>query len=246
MPGSTLIPVLTLPQPLVLLPTARLQVFLDEQAGLKLVQLVQRSDAQLVIGTALCTSTSEIFSWGTGARVVRVVRTVSRSLDKAYQVTLHGLSRLHYPDTQSGAPFSPSDVVELRADRPKDEGPASHEAVATFRAAATKLLDHLAQDANHQSRRDVYVKISHMLEEVSDDRTPWMADVIVAGINKLDYNDKLGESQVVQTCAAGPCVRALCPSCAVGFVQPSAVFWRSCPDVAHRPRLRALALQDAL
>ncbi|KAL1938944.1 hypothetical protein VTO73DRAFT_11097 [Trametes versicolor] len=191
MPGSTLIPVLTLPQPLVLLPTARLQTFLDEQAGLKLVQLVQRSDAQLVIGTALCTSTSEIFSWGTGARVVRVVRTVSRSLDKAYQVTLHGLSRLHYPDTQSGAPFSPSDVVELRADRPKDEGPASHEAVATFRAAATKLLDHLAQDANHQSRRDVYVKISHMLEEVSDDRTPWMADVIVAGINKLDYNDKL-------------------------------------------------------
>ncbi|KAI0776816.1 ATP-dependent protease La [Trametes elegans] len=191
MAGSTLIPVLTLPQPLVLLPTARLQTFLDEPAGLKLVELVQRSEAQLVIGTVPCTSTSEVHSWGTGARIVRVVRTVSRSSDKAFQVTLHGLSRLHYPDTQSGAPFAPNDLVELVAERPKSDDHPSQAAVATFRAAATKLLEHLAQDTNQQSRRDVYVKISHMLEEVSNDRTPWMADVIVAGINKLDYNDKL-------------------------------------------------------
>ncbi|KAI0632876.1 ATP-dependent protease La [Trametes polyzona] len=191
MAGSSLIPVLTLPQPLVLLPTARLQTFLDESAGSKLLQLVQRSDSQLVIGTVPCASTSEVYSWGTGARIVRVARTVSRASDKAFQVTLHGLSRLHYPDTQSGAPFSPNDLVELVAERPKSDGPPSQEAVAAFRAAATKLLDHLAQDANQQSRRDVYVKISHMLEEVSNDRTPWMADVIVAGINKLDYNDKL-------------------------------------------------------
>ncbi|KAI0370857.1 ATP-dependent protease La [Pilatotrama ljubarskyi] len=191
MAGATLIPVLTLPQPLVLLPTARIQTFLDEEAGLKLVELVQRSDSQLVIGTVPCTSTSEVYSWGTGARIVRVVRTVARSSGKAFQVTLHGLTRLHYPDTHSGAPFSPNDLVEFVAERPKADGPPSQEAVAAFRAAATKLLEHLAQDTNQQSRRDVYVKISHMLEEVSDDRTPWMADVIVAGINKLDYNDKL-------------------------------------------------------
>ncbi|KAI0326803.1 ATP-dependent protease La [Cubamyces sp. BRFM 1775] len=191
MAASTLVPVLTLPQPIVLLPTARIQAFLDEPAGLKLVELVQRSDAQLVVGTVPCTSASEVYSWGTGARVVRVVRTVSRSSDKAFQVTLHGLSRLYYPDTQSGAPFNPNDLIELTAERPKPDGPPSQEAVATFRAAAAKLLDHLARDTNQQSRRDVYVKISHMLEEVSDDRTPWMADVIVAGINKLDYNDKL-------------------------------------------------------
>ncbi|KAI0651283.1 ATP-dependent protease La [Trametes meyenii] len=191
MARPTLVPVLTLSQPLVLLPTARLQTFLDEPAGLKLVELVQRSDTQLVIGTVPCASTSEVYSWGTGARVVRVVRTVAKASDKAFQVTLHGLSRLHYPDTQSGAPFSPNDLIELTAERPKSDGPPATEAVAAFRAAATKLLDHLAQDTNHQSRRDVYVKISHMLEEVSDDRTPWMADVIVAGINKLDYQDKL-------------------------------------------------------
>ena len=35
-----------------------------------------------------------------------------------------------------------------------------------------------------------------MIEEVSDDRAPWMADVIVAGINKVEYEDKLGESFV--------------------------------------------------
>lgn len=193
MAGSSSIPVLTLPQPLVLLPTARLQLFLEEHVGLKLVDLVQHSGAHLVIGTAPCASSYEVHSWGTGARVVRVVRTVSRSPDKAYQVTLHGLSRLHYPDPQSGGPFRPNDLVELNVERPEADVPPSQEAVAAFRTAATKLLEHLARDANHQSRRDVYVKISHMLEEVSDDRTPWMADVIVAGINKLDYNDKLSE-----------------------------------------------------
>ncbi|KAI0830162.1 ATP-dependent protease La [Trametes gibbosa] len=191
MAGPSSISVLTLPQPLVLLPTARLQLFLDDNVGSNLVDLVQRSGPQLVVGTAACAAPSEVYPWGTGARIVRVVRTVSRSSDKAYQVTLHGLSRLHYPDAQSRAPFSPNDLVELSVERPPADVSPSQEAVAGFRAAATKLLEHLAQDANHQSRRDVYVKISHMLEEVSDDRTPWMADVIVAGINKLDYNDKL-------------------------------------------------------
>ncbi|KAH9929865.1 uncharacterized protein BXZ73DRAFT_47826 [Epithele typhae] len=38
-----------------------------------------------------------------------------------------------------------------------------------------------------------------MIEEVSDDKTPWMADVIVAGINKVEYDDKLA-----YLAAAGP------------------------------------------
>ncbi|KAI9068824.1 ATP-dependent protease La [Trametes sanguinea] len=188
---SSLHPVLTLPQPVVLLPTARLQTFLDEAAGARLVHLVQQADSELVIGTVPCLSSSEVYPWGTGARVVRVIRTMSKASDKAFQVTLHGLSRLYYPDTQSGAPFNPNDLIELSVEHPKPAGTPSQEAVAAFRAAAAKLLDHLAKDATQQSRRDVYVKISHMLDEVSDDRTPWMADVIVAGINKLDYNDKL-------------------------------------------------------
>ncbi|KAI8972556.1 ATP-dependent protease La [Trametes punicea] len=177
---SNIIPVLTLPEPTVLLPTARIQTFLDELAGLKLVELVQRSEAQLVIGTVPCTSTSEVYSWGTSARIVRVVRTAARASDKAFQVTLH-----------VWGPYSPNGLIELSAERPNPGGPPSQEAVAAFRAAAAKLLDHLARDSLQESRRDVYLKISRMLDEVSDDRTPWMADVIVAGINKLDYNDKL-------------------------------------------------------
>ncbi|KAI0717733.1 ATP-dependent protease La [Cerioporus squamosus] len=190
MPRSTLLPVLTLPNPLVLLPTARIQLSLDEAVGTHLIELVQRSEVQLVIGTVPCTSPTTIHPWGTAARVVRVVRPISRSTQRVYHVTLHGLSRIHFPDTTSG-PFAPNELIELRAEYPPADGPPSPESIAPFRAAASKLLDSLAQDATQQSRRDVYVKISHMIEEVSDDRAPWMADVIVAGINKVEYQDKL-------------------------------------------------------
>ena len=196
MPTSTLIPVLTLPYPLVLLPTARIQLPLDEAVGTRLIELVQRSDVQPVIGTVPCTSSSTIHSWGTAARVVRIVRPISQSSKRLYHVTLHGLSRIHFPDTKSQAPFSPSELIELTAEYPKADGPPSQETIVPFRAAASKLLESLAQDTTQQSRRDVYVKISHMIEEVSDDRAPWMADVIVAGINKVEYEDKLGESFV--------------------------------------------------
>ncbi|RPD60762.1 ATP-dependent protease La [Lentinus tigrinus ALCF2SS1-6] len=190
MSRSTLLPVLTLPNPLVLLPTARIQLSLDEAVGTRLIELVQRSEVQLVIGTVPCTSPTTIHQWGTAARVVRVVRPISRSSQRVYHVTLHGLSRIHYPDTSSG-PFAPNELIELQAEYPPADGPPSPESIAPFRAAASKLLDSLAQDATQQSRRDVYVKISHMIEEVSDDRAPWMADIIVAGINKIEYADKL-------------------------------------------------------
>ena len=194
MSPSSLLPVLTLPNPLVLLPTARIQLSLDETVGTRLIELVQRSEVQLVIGTVPCTSPTTIHPWGTAARVVRVVRPISRSSQRVYHVTLHGLSRIHFPDTTSGT-FAPNELIELRAEYPPADGPPSPETIAPFRTAASKLLDSLAQDATQQSRRDVYVKISHMIEEVSDDRAPWLADVIVAGINKIEYADKLGEFQ---------------------------------------------------
>ena len=194
MPPPALLPVLTLPHPLILLPTARTQLSLEEDVGSKLIDLVQSSESQLVIGTVPCSPSSNLHSWGTLARIVRIVRPVARASQRLYHVTLHGLSRVHYPDIDHSESVSPNELVELHAEHPKSDGAPESTWVTPFRAAAAKLLENLAQDATQQSRRDVYVKISHMIEEVSDDRTPWMADVIVAGINKLDYNDKLGES----------------------------------------------------
>ncbi len=195
MPNSALLPVLTLPLPLVLLPTARIQLPLDDATGTRLIELVQRSESQLVVGTVPCTSSSTVHPWGTAARVVRIVRPLSKSPQRLYHVTLHGLSRIYFPDTKSQAPFAPSDLIELKTEYPlKADAPPTHGAVVPFRAAASKLLEDLAQNATQQSRKDVYAKISQMMEEVSDDRTPWMADVIVAAINKVEYDDKLGES----------------------------------------------------
>ncbi|KAI1790585.1 ATP-dependent protease La [Ganoderma leucocontextum] len=191
MPNAALLPVLTLPHPLVLLPTARIQLSLDDATGTRLIDLVQRSEVQLVIGTVPCTSSSTVHPWGTAARVVRIVRPISKSPQRLYHVTLHGLSRIYLPDTKSQAPFNSRDLIELKAEYPKTDAQPTQEIVASFRAAASKLLESLAQDATQQSRKEVYVKIAQMMEEVSDDRTPWMADVIVAGINKVEYDDKL-------------------------------------------------------
>ncbi len=199
MSGSTTLPVLTLPNPLVLLPTARLQLSLDEAVGTRLIDLVQRSDVQLVIGTVPCISPSVLHPSGTAARVVRIVRPISRSPKRIYHVTLHGLSRIYYPDVKSASEVDANELIEVRAEYPKPDGPPSSEVIAPFRAAASKLLDSLAQDVTQQSRRDVYIKISHMIEEVSDDRAPWMADVIVAVINKIEYNDKLGEFSILHS-----------------------------------------------
>ncbi|KAH9922330.1 ATP-dependent protease La [Epithele typhae] len=201
MVAPALLPVLTLPYPLVLLPTARTQVALDEATGSRLIELVQRSDApQLTVGTVPISTSNSLHSWGTLARVVRVVRPVSRGPQRFYNVTLQGLSRIHFPDLDpTPIGVGPNELLELAVYIPTQDGCPSHEAIGPFRSAASKLLDYIAQDANQQSRRDVYLKISHMIEEVSDDRTPWMADVIVAGINKVEYDDKLA-----YLAAAGP------------------------------------------
>ncbi|KAH9915966.1 uncharacterized protein BXZ73DRAFT_106033 [Epithele typhae] len=110
------------------------------------------------------------------------------------------LSRIHLPDLDpTPVGVGPNELLELVVDFPAQDGCPSHEAIGPFKSAASKLLDYITQDANQQSRRDVYLNISHMIEEVSDDKTPWMADVIVAGINKVEYDDKLA-----YLAAAGP------------------------------------------
>ena len=71
------------------------------------------------------------------------------------------------------------------------EGKPNSENVIKFKTAALRLLDFLAKDTTQQSKRDTYNKVASMIEEVTEQRAPWMADVMVANING-EYADKLG------------------------------------------------------
>lgn len=72
---------------------------------------------------------------------------------------------------------------------PTDRVP-SRESVDTFKVAALRLLDRLAKDASQLSRKEGWMKVSGMVEEISDARAAWMADVMVAAVNG-EYSDKL-------------------------------------------------------
>jgi ATP-dependent Lon protease len=69
----------------------------------------------------------------------------------------------------------------------------SRESVEVFKGAALRLLDRLAKDASQLSRKEGWLKVSTMVEEISGSRAAWMADVMVAAVNG-EYSDKLGTS----------------------------------------------------
>ena len=66
--------------------------------------------------------------------------------------------------------------------------------MAKFKHSAARLLDRLASDYSFQpSKKEGYLKIAAMLEDVTDARAAWMADVLIGAAVGGEYADKLGE-----------------------------------------------------
>lgn len=190
--SSAALPVMPLPYPLILLPSARLTIPVSSAAGELLLDLVQQAEAPPVVAAVPIPSadTSTPHDWGTAARIVRVVRpprSLARDAQRPYLLTVHGLARIHLPEAQEKI----DGLAERRVDYPNADGTASAEDVATFKAAAIKLLDRLTRDAPNDSKRDFYLKLSNMVDEITTQRAPWLADLLVASLNS-EYADKLG------------------------------------------------------
>lgn len=208
--STATLPVLALPAPLVLLPTARLTLPIPRAAGEVLLELIHETETQPVVAAVpLVSDPPALHPWGTAARVVRLVRPPSRTSKQPFLLTLHGLSRVRILD-EGKSTFSPtSGVVERTVEYVTVDGAPSQESIATFKAAAHKLLDRMAQDSTQQSRKDSYNKIANMLDELSDQRVPWMADLLVAGLN-TEHGDRLGTSSLLLCpCARGDWGRTL-------------------------------------
>lgn len=200
--STSTLPVLNLSPPRILLPTARVTMPVHMSVGEELLQLVQESETQPVLAAVPVSSGENVIlhDWGCAARIVRIVRPprlVNSSRLRPYLLTLQGLSRVHLLGnkvTRNTLNAPVEHVVQF----PADEGVPTAEAASIFKSAATTLLSRLTKDAAGEARRDLYTKFSVMVEEVSNQRTPWMADVLIASLD-ADYADKLGEHIVILT-----------------------------------------------
>ena len=198
---SSKLPIIALPHPLILLPASRFTMPVSREIGEALLSLIDESDTLPIVAAIPITNqpTSPnteplLAEWGTAARVLRLVKPPARNSRQPYLVSLHGLTRVRLIHT-SKHNLSSEDLLRIPmhgVEYPPTEKVPSRETANKFKQSALRLLDRLAKDSLQQSRKEGYHKIASMLEDITDARTPWMADVLIGSVNG-EYADKLGE-----------------------------------------------------
>jgi ATP-dependent Lon protease len=193
---STL-PILALPHPQILLPAARISLPLNRDQGDQFLAFLDtpNDDQPPLIAAVPITSPDSpdtVSQWGTTARIVRLVRPPLRNPRQPYVVTLQGLTRIRLksPFAHDG---NKNVLVERAVEHPDTNGVPSRESVEAFKGAALRLLDRLAKDASQLARKEGWLKVSAMVEDISESKASWMADVMVAAVNG-EYSDKLSTS----------------------------------------------------
>lgn len=187
--GSPKLPVLLLPHPLILLPNARLTLPISRSLADAILSLLDDSDAVLAaIPLPAHDSPSEV-TYGTAARIARLVRPRNQSSPtQPYLLSLHGIQRIRFP--------SPIQIDQLdtlpvhNVVYPSSEGTPSRDTVEAFKQAALILLDRLAKDSAQPQRKDDWLRVAAIVEDISEQRAAWMADVLVAAVSP-QYPDKL-------------------------------------------------------
>ncbi|KAJ2934551.1 hypothetical protein H1R20_g2520, partial [Candolleomyces eurysporus] len=210
------LPVLALPHPSILLPSARVTIPVSKSLGQLLLSLIEGSDALPIVAAIPLTSpvnddktlppppdvsANQVSSdlplaeWGTAARVLRLVRppaSTRTSPQQPYLVSLHGLTRVRLLPSKNKltAQLVTSSLQTRDVEYPPQETVPSKEAVERFKQAAGRLLERLSRDSMQLSRREGYAKILGMLDDLQDARAPWMADVLMGTLNS-EYADNL-------------------------------------------------------
>ncbi|KDQ24068.1 hypothetical protein PLEOSDRAFT_1048574 [Pleurotus ostreatus PC15] len=187
--SSSKLPVLPLVHPLVLLPASRISLPVPTKVGEALLSLIDNSDSLPIVAAVPTSSTNQLAEWATAARVLRLVKPPARNPRQPYLVSLHGLTRVQL---KAPLPILDASSVLLAHDitYPPTENLPTREVVDKFKTAALRLLDRLARDSVQQARKDGYHKIAGMLEDITDARAAWMADVL-AGTVGGEYEDRL-------------------------------------------------------
>ena len=199
--SSTTLPVLPLPHPTILLPAARATVPLNRYLAQALINLIQDSEtdgqthvvAVPIVNPPTNGTEPVLNDWGVVARVIRLARTSGiNATHSPYLLSIQGLTRVRLTRPLKLTSHSPETLPYHVVEHAPTEGLPSHEVVEAFKSAALRLLDRLAQDSSKLAKRDAWLKLAGMVEDVTDQRAGWLADLLVSNISG-EYSDRLGE-----------------------------------------------------
>jgi len=197
------LPLIPLPYPLILLPSARLTFPIPNNQADALIRLFDPSIANPVLAAVPFVQndgTTSLHDWGVTARIARFVRPRAHS-DEPYLLTLTGITRIRLTSssTNKAAP-STSDAsshtlphVTVIHPPPDAQSPPMPDMVQDFKVAAIRLLERFAQDASQSARkRESWARIVHVVDETELDKAAALADAIVSAVG-AEHLDKLGE-----------------------------------------------------
>jgi ATP-dependent Lon protease len=210
------LPLIPLPYPLILLPSARLTFPIPNDQADALIRLINSSITNPVFAAIPFVQhdgTTSLHEWGVTARIVRFVRPRAQS-DEPYLLTLAGVTRICLTNTSanntspstsntaSGTGTATSDSsshpltqVTVIHSPPDSESPPAVDIVQDFKAAAIRLLERFAQDTSQSARRrESWARIAHVVDESELDKAAALADAIVSAVG-AEHADKLGEYQ---------------------------------------------------
>jgi ATP-dependent Lon protease len=192
------LPLIPLPYPLILLPSARLTFPIPNIQADALIRLFDSSVANPVLAAVPFVQhegTTSLNEWGVTARVARFVRPRAHS-DEPYLLTLSGITRIRLASTST----STSDVslplpqVTVVHPPPDAHSPPAPDIVQEFKAAAIRLLERYAQDTSQSARkRESWARIAHVVDETGPSKAAALADAIVSVVG-AEHPDKLGEA----------------------------------------------------
>ena len=198
------LPLIPLPYPLILLPSARITFPIPNSQADALIRLFDSSIANPVLAAVPFVQqegTTSLNEWGVTARITRFVRPRAHS-DEPYLLTLNGITRIRLANTSpsaAGADASSSDAtaplarVTVVYPPPDAHSPPAPDTVQDFKAAAIRLLERFARDASQSARkRESWAHIAHVVDETEPDRAAALADAIVSVVG-AEHPDKLGE-----------------------------------------------------
>jgi ATP-dependent Lon protease len=207
------LPLIPLPYPLILLPSARLTFPIPNNQADALIRLFNSSIANPVFAAVPFVQrdgTTSLHEWGVTARIARFVRPRAQS-DEPYLLTLAGVTRIRLTNASTDTSPSTTDAatgtgtsdassnalprVTVIHSPPDAQSPPAPDIVQDFKAAAIRLLERFAQDTSQSARkRESWARIAHVVDETEPEKGAAIADAIISAVG-AEHADKLGEYQ---------------------------------------------------
>ena len=207
------LPLIPLPYPLILLPSARLTFPIPNNQADALIRLFNSSITNPLFAAVPFIQhdgTTSLHEWGVTARIAHFVRPRAQS-DEPYLLTLAGITRIRLTNTSSNTSPStdntatgggtsdgtsnPLPRVTVVHSPPDTQSPPAPDIVQDFKAAAIRLLERFTRDTSQSARkRESWARIAHVVDETEPDKAAGLADAIVSAVGS-EHSDKLGERQ---------------------------------------------------